>query len=179
MKKILTTVFLCCVVVYAMAQKQRKIAIYLSAQFNGTIYDGTMGNNPWGIGAGLRTCFNNIRKLKPTVEITRSVYFADDKLLRLNPDGSIPTRDNAVNSMNNVFGGVSFFPNQHIYVSLLAGPSFISGRTLLGIEPSFGFYFSPSKRWTGKISYINIFNRYQLTNEDFGSIGAAVAYRLF
>ena len=103
----------------------------------------------------------------------------DDKVLRLNPDGSIPKDDNAVHGMVNVFAGSSFRPTSTIYVSFLAGPSFISGQTFLGIKPSFGFYFSKTQRWTGKISYINIFNRTKVTNEDFGSISLSIGLKLF
>jgi hypothetical protein len=66
-----------------------------------------------------------------------------------------------------------------VYISFVTGPSFISGRTLLGIKPSFGFYFSPTQKWTGIVSYINIFNRDKRTNEDFGSVSLSVSVRLF
>jgi len=100
-------------------------------------------------------------------------------VFRLNPDGSVPENDNSVSSMGNLFLGSSFHPTQSVYLSLLVGPSFISGQTLFGIKPSFGFYFSKTQRWTGKISYINVFDRTKITKNDFGSLSLAVGLKLF
>jgi hypothetical protein len=80
--------------------------------------------------------------------------------------------------MVNLFAGSSFHPSRTIYFSVLAGPSFISGQTFLGLKPSIGFYFSKKQRWTGKISYINVFNRTKITNQDFGSISVAIGVKL-
>jgi hypothetical protein len=49
----------------------------------------------------------------------------------------------------------------------------------MGVKPSFGFYFSKNQRWTGKVSYINVFNRDKTTKEDFGSISLAIGLKLF
>ena len=148
-------------------------------QYNKTIYDWTKGNNPWGIGFGLQTFLNTKTKFKPTIELTGDIYLEDDKVLRLNPEGSVPTNYNDVRGMVNLFVGTSYNPTQDIYVSFVAGPSFINGQTLLGIKPSFGFYFSKSQKWTGKISYINIFNRDKPTKKDFGSLSLAIGLKLF
>ena len=148
-------------------------------QYNKTIYDRTIGNNPWGIGLGLQTFYNNKTNFKPTIELTGDIYLEDDKVLRLNPDGSIPTNYNDVRGMVNLFVGTSFSPTRNTYLSFVAGPSFIGGQTMLGIKPSFGFYFSKSQKWTGKISYINIFNRDKTTKEDFGALSLAVGLKLF
>ena len=157
-------------------QTQRKETTYVLTQFNKTIYDRTIGNNPWGIGVGLQTFFNVKTYFKPMIELTGDVYLEDDKVLRLNPDG---TAINTVRAMVNLFAGPSFHPTQNIYLSVLAGPSFITGQTLLGIKPSFGFYFSPLQKWTVKFSYINIFKRDKRTKQDFGSFSVAVGLKLF
>lgn len=173
-------IFLCCfILIRSFGQTKRKVSTYLLTQYNGTLYDYTSGNNPWGVGLGLQTFFNNKSKFKPTVELTGDIYLEDDKLLRLNPDGSIPKNDNAVSSMVNLFAGSSFQPTQDIYLSLVTGPSFIGKQTFLGIKPSFGFYFSRTQRLTGKISYINIFNRTKVVKEDFGSLSFAIGCKLF
>ena len=158
------------------AQPQKTITIYLLSQYNNTIYDATKGNNPWGIGLGLQTFFNNKTKFKPTIELTSDVYLLDDKVFRTYADG---TEIVDVRSMVNLFAGVSFHPVDKTYLSFVAGPSFISGYTLLGIKPSFDFFFSKNKRWTGKVSYINIFNREKRTKEDFSSLSLAIGVKLF
>ena len=160
-------------------QTQRKVSAFLQTQYNSTLYDYTKGNNHWGIGIGLQAFLNNRTKFKPTIELTSDIYLEDDKVLRLNPDGSIPKNDNSVSGMVNLFAGSSFHPTQSVCLSFVAGPSFISGQTLLGIKPSVGFYFSKNHKWTGKVSYINIFNRTQATKEDFGSLSLAIGLKLF
>lgn len=179
MQKIIATFLFCFLLTQTFGQAQKKVAAYLLAQYNKTIYDRTIGNNPWGVGLGLQTFFNNNTKFKPTIEFTGDIYLEDDKVLRLNPDGTIPTNYNDVRGMVNLFVGTSFNPTPYIYLSLVGGPSFINGQTMLGIKPSFGFYFSKSQKWTVKISYINIFNRDKTTKESFGSLSLAVGLRLF
>ena len=176
MQRIITTFLLSFILMQTFAQSQKKVTTYLLAQFNKTIYDRTIGNNPWGMGLGLQSFLNVKTYLKPTIELTGDVYLEDDKVLRLNPDS---TRINAISEMVNLFAGPSFHPTQNIYLSVLAGPSFITGQTLLGIKPSFGLYFSPLQKWTVKFSYINIFKRDKRTKQDFGSFSVAVGLKLF
>ena len=157
-------------------QTQRKVSTYLLTQYTNTIHDRTIGNNPWGIGLGLQTYFNTKPKFKLVIDLTGDIYLEDDKVFRANADGTeIPT----VNGMTNLFVGTSYHPAQNIYLSIVGGPSFISGQTLPGIKSSFGFYFSTSKNLTGKISYINIFNRDKTTREDFTSLSIAIGLKLF
>lgn len=179
MRKALSTLILFFFVTQIFGQSQRKVSTYLLTQYNKTLYDRTIGNNPWGVGLGLQAFYNTKTNFKPTIELTGDVYLEDDKVLRLDPDGSAPSSYNEVGGMVNVFLGTSFTPAQNMYVSFLAGPSFINGQTMLGVKPSFGFYFSKSQKWTAKIAYINIFNRNKATKEDFGSLSLAVGIRLF
>jgi hypothetical protein len=179
MKKLCITFIFLFIATLIFAQNKRKFSGYFLAEFNSTIYDRTIGNNPWGAGLGFQAFYNTHSKFKPSLEFTSDLYLQSDKLLRLDPDGSIPATDYGFNSMINLFIGESFHPKPSIYFSLLGGPSFIGGYTYFGIKPSFGFYFSKSQRLMGKFSYINIFNRYKTTKEDFGSISFAVGIKLF
>ena len=160
----------------AFGQTSKKVVGYLSTQYNKTIYDRTLGNNPWSIGLGLQSFFNNNLKLKATVDLTADAYLEDDKVLRTNSD-STPISD--VGGMINFFMGVSYHPIKVIYLSVVAGPSLVSGKVLLGLKPSLGFYFSQNQKWGGILYFINVFNRDKKTNEDFGSIGLSVYTRLF
>lgn len=81
--------------------------------------------------------------------------------------------------MVNLFGGLSFQPVSCFYFSLLGGPSFISGQPYPGIKPSIGWHFSKNQRWTGKVSFINVFDRTKMVNEDFGSLSLAIGRKLF
>ena len=179
MHKVITTFLLCFILTQTFGQSQKKVSTYLLTQYNKTLYDRTSGNNPWGVGLGLQTFFNNKTKFKPTIDLTGDIYLEDNRVLRQNPDGTVPANYNDVRGMVNLFIGTSFNPTKNIYFSFVAGPSFINGQTMLGIKPSLGLYFSKSKKWTGKVSYINIFNRNKTIKEDFGSLSLAVGLQLF
>ena len=176
MKKIIPVFLFCCISRGLSAQTQNKISSYLFAQFTNTIYDQTLGNNPWGMGFGIQAFLNNKTKFKPSIELTGDVYLADDKVARFNGDGNLI---DDVPAMVNFFIGSSYQAGNNIYLSFLAGPSFMNGKTLFGIKPSAGYYFSKNKRWTAKISIINIFNRNKPSKEDFGSISFALGVKLF
>lgn len=179
MKKFVSTFLLCFFLTQVFPQAQRKISSYVVAEYNHTLYDYTIGNNPWGVGLGLQAFLNNKTRFKPTIELSGDIYLEDDKVLRSNPDGSIPEGNNSVDGMVNLFAGSSFHPSESMYISLIAGPGFIGKQTFFGIKPSIGFYFSKGKRWTGNISYINIFNRTKTTGEDFGSLSFSAGRKLF
>lgn len=131
------------------------------------------------MGLGLQAFMNNKTKFKPTIELTTDIYLEDDKVLRANPDGTFPDVSNDVGDMINLLVGASFHPTGTIYLSVAAGPSFIGDHTFAGIKPSLGFYFSKNQKWTGKVSYINIFNRTKMINEDFGSFSFSIGLKLF
>jgi len=160
----------------AFGQASKKVAGYLSTQYNKTVYDRTAPNNPWSIGLGLQSFFNNNSKLKATVDLTADAYLEDDKVLRTNSD-STPIAD--VGGMVNLFLGASYHLTKLFYLSTVAGPSLVSGKILFGLKPSLGFYFSPNQKWIGKLYYINVFNRDRETKKDFGSIGISLGVKLF
>lgn len=176
MKKFSTTFLLCFLVTLSFAQAQRKSSLYLQGQYNQTLYDVTKGNNPWGMGLGLQIFFQPASRLKPTIDLTADAYLQDDKVLRVNTDG---TPINDLGGMINLFAGGSYHPARTVYLSFVAGPSFLGGETKLGVKPSLGFYFSSNQRLTGKVSYINIFNREEKAKEDFGSISFSLGVKLY
>ena len=179
MRKTLTILLCCFMLTQSFGQTKGKESTYLWGQYNHTLYDYTIGNNPWAVGLGLQTFFNNKTKFRPTIELTGDLYLMDDKVFRLNPDGSYPQREITVRGMINLFVGSSFDFNRNVYFSFVAGPSFIQGQTYLGIKPSLGFYFSKNQKWTGKASYINVFNRTKMIKQDFTSLSFALGVRIF
>ena len=175
MQKLLSTLFFSFIFLLSTAQ-ERKVSVLLNGQFTGTLYDLSAGNNPWALGVGLQGYYNNRSKFSPTIDITADIYLQDDKVLRLNPDGTFPED---LGGVLNLFGGIAYSPKSRIYFSFVMGPSIMTYRTCFGIKPSFGFYFSEKKRWTGKISYINIFNRDKESGHDFMSVSFTVGVRLY
>ncbi len=175
MQKISTALLLCFVLTCSFGQTQRKVSTNLLLQYTNTIYDQTLGNNPWGIGLAVETFFNTHTKFKPAVEFSGSIYLEDDKVLRVKNGKELERADGFVN----LFGGASYHPSESVYLSFLLGPAFMNGETLLGIKPSLGFYFAKNKKWIGKVSYINIFKRGNANKENFSSVSFAVGLKLF
>ncbi|MEO6719339.1 MAG: hypothetical protein ABIN67_03195 [Ferruginibacter sp.] len=175
MKKVLSVLLFCLFLTQTFGQNNKKISAYLLTQYNKTIYDQTLGNNSWAIGFGLQAFINTKTKFRPTIELTADGYLVDDKVFRTGLNGK---ELEAVGVMTNLFVGTSYEVADNFFVSIVAGPSFLSGQTLLGVKPSLGVHFSKNKKVTAKLSYINIFNRGQ-TKEDFGSLSLAIGVRLF
>ncbi|WP_290796395.1 hypothetical protein [Flavihumibacter sp. UBA7668] len=155
---------------------QRNSTLYLQGQYNHTIYDATKGNNPWGIGAALQLFIKPTAKLRPTVELSGDLYLADDKVQRL--DGNARPL-NEISGMVNLFAGGSLHPTKNLFISLTAGPSFLSGQTKFGIKPFLGIFLTSSQSCLAKLSYINISDRNKETKEDFGSISFSLGFRLY
>jgi len=176
MKTIISILLLTLSITQVFGQTQRKISTYLLAQYTKTVRDVTSGNNPWGMGLGVQSFLNNKTKFKPTIELTSDIYLEDDKVLRIDSTG---TPFNDLGGMTNLFIGSSFNTSKNSYLSFVAGPSFLGGQTLLGIKPSVGFYFSNKQKLTGKISYINIFNRGEIKKENFSSWILSLGVKLF
>lgn len=175
MKKTVTLLTLLLLAFNAPAQSSRKVSVYLQAQYTGTIADRTSNNNPWALGTGLHG-FVNTGHIRPMLDLTADAYLYDDKVARLDENGEV-LED--IGGVVNLFGGVSFHPYRQMYVSLAGGPSLINGRTLAGIKPSFGVYFTPKQRWSFRISYIHVFNREPTSKLDFSSVSFALGLRLF
>lgn len=176
MKKLISFFVFYFIALLGFGQKENKTSTYLNSQYTSTIHDPTKGINPWAIGLGFQTFFYTKTKFKPSIEITGDLYLKNDKVLLVFADGSTIE---SIRSVVNLFGGGSFQANKNIYFSFLGGPSFINGKTLLGIKPSIGLYFSKDERCTVKVSYINIFNRSQVVNQNFSSISFSVGLKLF
>jgi len=156
-------------------QTRKSVSLYLNAQFNKTIYDRTIANNPWGAGFGLQL-FANAGSLRPTLDITADAYLEDDKVLRLNTDGT-PTEE--LEGMINVFVGAQYDIGRKGYFSFTTGPSFTTGRTVLGIKPSLGLYLTRNQKWIGKLSWITLFDRDRKSGQDFGALTLSVGFKLF
>lgn len=175
MHKTLATFLCCALLVPSYSQTKHGLPLYLEGQYNGTLYDRTFGNNPWAMGMGLQCLWKNHALFTPAAEISADIYLEDDKVFRTNPDGS---EIRAVYGMLTAFGGGSFHPLKFFYLSFLAGPALLSNEIRFGIKPSLGFYFSKTQKCTGKISFIQVYNRDVTTKEDFGSISFALGIRL-
>lgn len=176
MKKLVSCLLFLCILTPAFTQTQRKLSLYLSGQYNETVYDRTLINNPWSLGLGLQVYLNNSAKFKPVLDVTADAYLMSVEVQFVDENGK-PI--DGIEGMINLFGGVSYHPTKIVYLSFVGGLSVINGKTLLGIKPSLGFYFSRTQRVTGKVGYINVFNRLKPANDDYGAITITLGVKLF
>ncbi|MES2647789.1 MAG: hypothetical protein V4717_12980 [Bacteroidota bacterium] len=175
MKLFFTAILLTSFLLNGFGQTQKKVAFYVTTQFNQTLYDITRGNNQSGFGAGGQLFFNNTSHFKPSIELTADLYLLDDKVYRLRPDNS---SYDVVRGMINLLGGFSYQPGTNFNAGVSAGPSFVAGKTLFGIKPAIGFFFGKNQRMMGKFSYLNVFDRDKETGKDFGAISLGIGLRL-
>src|SRR5262245_35164991 len=92
MLKFITTSLLCFTLIQSFGQKQRNTSLYLQGQYNQTLNDVTNAINPSGMGLGFQLFSRQQSKFKPTIDFTADAYMQDDKVLRLNTDGT-PAND--------------------------------------------------------------------------------------
>lgn len=176
MPKLILLLMLLAMLNYASAQTPRNAALFVESNYSQTLSDITKGNNPWLLGVGLQLFLSQKSIFKPSVELTASMNMMDDKVYRTYNDGTpIPT----VGGMVNVFAGISVHPLQKMYLSFLAGPSFVGRQAHFGVKPSVGFYFPSNQKFLAKISYLNILNRDLRTKQDFSALSLSLGYKLF
>jgi hypothetical protein len=151
------------------------ISCYLTANHHRTLYDRTIKNNIWGMGLGLQVFMNNRTKFKPTAELTANLMLENIKIAYLTNGQLI----DPIETFTNLLGGLSYNPNQQLYFGFLAGVSTIKGRMLATIKPSVGAYFNKKQKSSFSISYLNVFEREPISQENFGSINFSLGLKLF
>lgn len=154
-------------------QSQSRFSTSLEGDYDKTISDATLGNNPWSLGLGVLVCYKTKTTLKPTIELTGDLYLEDDKIQRYSTNGQALTR---VNGIASCLAGTSFQLTRNFSLQFLLGPSLINGAALITIKPSASYYFASNHRWAVKVSYLNVLNR---ENQSFSSVGLSVCLRLF
>jgi len=190
MNKLFITLFLFLFIGQVRGQQEKLGDIFLEVQYNHTSYDVTKGNNKAFLGLGAQAFLNITNtKLNVTLEVTGDINIMDDKVGRYRWDGTfdsgMPLIDN-VGSMVTLLAGLSHQPVKRFYYGIAAGPGFINGNIHLALKPAIG-YMTGNHRWTGKLSFINIYNRelpavviqnkdYKM--KDFGVVSFTIGLRL-
>jgi hypothetical protein len=157
------------------AQKQRLVNVYLQGQLNWPRYDISKVNNNAGFGLGAQAFLHTKSKFNATLELTADKYWGKKVLLgyRTSPFGAIPS----VDGMVSLFAGTTWNPSKIFYMGIAAGPSFINGNVHAGFKPAIGL-FSRNQRWTTRLSFIHLVNRYMRTKDDFGAASFSIGYRV-
>ena len=159
----------------AIGQSTKKVSTYLTGQFSFVAYQNYEESNPKGPGLGIHTFINTKSKIKPVVDLSVDLLISGKGPFYLVNEG----KEEVEGTLANFFVGASYHPGQTIFFSLAGGPSLFNGRAVAGVKGSFGFYFSSTQRWMGKISAIHLFNQEPLTKEDAGLVSFTLGLRLF
>jgi hypothetical protein len=168
------TFLFCFVLSQAIGQSTKKVSVYLAGQFSTTTYTDALDNSSMGPGFGVQTFINTKSKFKPIVDLTADLLMNESKVYVLANEG----KEMSDGTMVNFFVGGSYHPNQSIFLSIAGGPSLFNGRAIAGLKGSFGFYFSKTQRWIGKVSAIHLFNQEPLTNGALGVVSFGIGLRL-
>ena len=156
-------------------QADRKLSALLSFQVNRTTNDRTISNNSAGIGFGLQTHLNTNTWIKPTLEINADL-FGGTKELRLTADGRpIDAKSEVVG----IYVGPMFQLTKSLFLSTTVGKSIFNKKSHFGVRPSVVFYPSKSRKWAVKVAYTGVFQRDDISNENFGYLSFALALKLF
>lgn len=175
MKRTLIILGLTCFVLSA--HTQDKVSMNLLINHSRTTNDYYRVNNKWLIGAAARISYKNATKFSPLFELSGDRLIIGKDVMLRDPDPNIGS--NPIRYVVNAFGGIEYRPIDIIYLSFLAGPSYINERFLMGIKPTAGIYFSKRQRWNASFSYTTIFNRTKVVNQHFETINFALGLRLF
>jgi hypothetical protein len=175
MRLIILYVLLILVCGKSLAQYPVKSASYLHIELTPTLSDRTIKQNPWLTGLGLQKIFGSNTAFKGNLELTGAIYPVNDRVYRTNPDGS---EQKTIQGMVNLFGGIFYKISELGYLSVVAGPSYVSGRVLLGVKPSLGMFFGKHGRTFGRISYIIIYNRDEYSKQDYKALSVSFGIKL-
>jgi hypothetical protein len=155
-------------------QTERKVSTLLSFQVHKTLYDRTITNNNGGFGFGLQTTINTKSRIKPTLALSAD-HFAGTKELYLTADGR-PI--DAKSGVLGIYTGALFQPSEKLFIATTFGASIFNNKANFGIRPLIGFYPSKNKKWAANVSFTNVFQRDGISDESFGYISFAMAFKL-
>ena len=159
---------------HSFSQVDRKVSVFLSFQANKTLYDRTASNNSGGVGFGLQTVLNTKTFVRPTLEINGDI-FGGTKELYLTAD-NIPIYGKS--GVLSIHAGPFIQLSDHFFIAATIGSHFYNDNAHFSMRPSIGIYPTKGKRWTLKTSLTNVFQRDDISNENFGHLSFAIALRL-
>ena len=163
------------VVNHCFGQADRPVSLYVSADVNHTLYDRTYSNNAVGFGAGLQLYVRTKTWVRPALDVSSYIY-GGTKEMRVTADGRPIYAKDGVTS---VYGGVYLQAAPRWFGSFTAGPSFFNGSTYFGIKPGVGYYLLKGRQLAAKISFTNIFQHDDISNENFGYYTVSFALKVF
>ncbi len=159
--------------VNAAAQENKPFSVTLLGQANFGLYDETLTNNSFGLGAGLNMTYKMTNKVEALAELNADL-FAGTKVLKIHSDGRIYE---AKSGMVSIYAGPQFLLGNRFFASTTAGASFFNSNTHFGVRPSLGYHFSPNGRWMMKTSFTHIFNAEAISGNPFGYLSVALGFR--
>ena len=162
------------IAIHSFSQADKKVSVFLSCQANNTLYDRTITNNSGGVGFGLQTVLNTMTFVRPTLEINGDI-FGGTKVLYLTADDKPIYGKSGVLSIH---GGPFLQLTDQFFIAATIGSHFYNHDVHFSARPSVGVYPAKGKKWTLKTSFTNVFQRDEISNENFGYVSFAIALKL-
>lgn len=159
---------------HSFSQADRKVSIFLSFEANKTLYDRTASNNSGGVGFGLQSVLKTKTFVRPTLEINGDIY-GGTKELYITTDGKPMYGKSSVLSIH---GGPFIQLTDQFFTAATIGSHFYNDDVHFSVRPSVGVYPTRGKNWTLKTSFTNVFQRDEISNENFGYLSFAIALKL-
>jgi hypothetical protein len=158
----------------SVAQTNKTWTALLSFQGNATTYDRTFSNNSGGIGFGLQTHLGKNTRAKGIIEVNGDL-FAGTKELLITANGKQIDAKSAILSF---YGGGLWQLTSNFFITGAVGTSIYNGKGHLGLRPSVGLFTSRRKTWLIRTSFTNVFQRDEISNENFGYLSFSIALKL-
>jgi hypothetical protein len=177
MKKLLTAFLVFNVVTSVRAQeKDRLWNVYCKVQYTRTIDDLARGNNPWGVGAGLKVFLNTTKWFRPSLDLSGDLYLYGNKALLTGPGGErLPT----VTSVSRLLAGPSLEAAKHFNAGIMVGPTFVNADVLFTIKPYVLIFMNSQQNAFLKVAYLHVYNRGWVIHQNFTSTSVSLGFRIF
>ena len=156
------------------AQKPGSISCNIDIHINNTLYDRTLPNNGTGFGLGIQGLVKMNPQCMGVIDVATDAY-GGTKQLFLTADGKpIYSKGGVVTA----FAGAVFQPYSKWYVGITAGAAFFNSNAWFGIKPLIGIPFL-HQRLIFKMGMVNIFQRDEVSHQNFGYLTFGLGVKLF
>lgn len=180
-KKLIASVGVLLILFQSFGQTTSKIAIDFSSYGVKMLYDKAAPDNsqffwlnkylPMGIGAEVSTYYHNHSGFSPQLDLSFTGFsynyysFRNDSWRK--------------NNTLNIFLGPSYHFTNNLSLSYTVGISIMSSQECFGMKPEIKYSFGKNNKVKIKLSFTNIFPKYDGEVEPFGYLGLGIGYRLF
>lgn len=159
----------------AEAQHNRLSSAYLGAGLGLTVFDPTIGNNPWSFVAAGEIQVGRAPFFWVS-QVQGQLFLAGNKLMHLTEN------DEPIDPMESCWSlltGIGYRAGERMLLQAAAGPSFLNGRTCFSIQPALGYAIGAAKNWQVQLAYFQVLNRSAQVPGDYSCVQARFSRRIW